>query len=290
MFDALPAYVLRAQGKVLELSTPKVMGIVNVTPDSFSDGGCYNTVDSALAQVQTMVNDGATIIDIGAESTRPNAAKVSTAEELSRLTPIVQAVRHHFPALWLSIDTSTPEVMAQMARLGADIWNDVRGLKRAGAKKLAAELGLPVVVMHGRGEPDTMHALSTYADPITDIKNELQQLIGEAQYAGVQKSQIILDVGMGFAKEFATHQALMRELHSFMALGYPMLFGVSRKRFLGEVLATIGKDNSNPCARDNIGVTTALLAVQQGASIIRTHNVPATVEALALWQLLCNKH
>lgn len=284
LFYPLPTITLTHRHKTLDLSTPHVMGILNVTPDSSSDGGCYNTLENAVARAAQMIHEGATIIDIGAESTRPNAKPVDKSTEMARLSDIVSAIAKQYPDVWLSIDTSNPEVMKYAHALGADIWNDVRGLTRPNACATAANLDCPVVIMHSRGEPDTMDALTNYPRGIFEIQDELTQRIDDAAAAGVKAHNIIIDVGMSFAKGFETHAALLNHLHEFVRMGYPMLFGVSRKRFLGEILNTLNHATKHTAyERDNIGVSAALIAVMQGASIIRTHNVGATKEALALY-------
>lgn len=280
---------LHAHGKTLELSTPKVMGILNVTPDSFSDGGRYHGVDRAMAHVESMIADGVHIIDIGGESTRPNAAIVSTDEELWRVVPVVQAIRQHFgDEIWLSVDTSNPQVMQAGVESGADIINDVRALRRDGAVQMAASLGVPVVLMHSRGEPDTMNELTVYTDVIREVIDELSHSIERAVSAGVAREQLVIDVGMGFAKTYEHHKVLMSQLNTFIEeLDLPMLFGVSRKRFLGEILQRTGVDslqNHQPHDRDVIGAGMSLLAVQQGASIVRVHDVAKSVQMLSMWQ------
>ena len=280
---------LHAHGKTLELSTPKVMGILNVTPDSFSDGGRYYGVDRAMAHVESMIADGVHIIDIGGESTRPNAAIVSTDEELRRGVPVVQAIRQHFgDEIWLSVDTSNPQVMQAGVESGADIINDVRALRRDGAAQMAASLGVPVVLMHSRGEPDTMNELTVYTDVIREVIDELSHSIERAVSAGVAREQLVIDVGMGFAKTYEHHKVLMTQLDTFIEeFDLPMLFGVSRKRFLGEILQRTGVDslqNHQPHDRDVIGAGMSLLAVQQGASIVRVHDVAKSVQMLSMWQ------
>ena len=280
---------LHAHGKTLELSTPKVMGILNVTPDSFSDGGRYHGADRAMAHVELMIADGVHIIDIGGESTRPNAATVSTDEELRRVVPVVQAIRQHFgDEIWLSVDTSNPQVMQAGVESGADIINDVRALRRDGAAQIAASLGVPVVLMHSRGEPDTMNELTVYTDVIREVIDELSHSIERAVSAGVAREQLVIDVGMGFAKTYEHHKVLMTQLHTFIEeFDLPMLFGVSRKRFLGEILQRTGVDslqNHQPHDRDVIGAGMSLLAVQQGASIVRVHDVAKSVQMLSMWQ------
>lgn len=290
MFEPLPNFALNANGKCLNLSKPKVMGILNVTPDSFSDGGRFDNLDAALAQAQKMVDEGASLIDIGAESTRPNAAPVDEALELARLSDIVKEIRKQFPKLWLSIDTSSPTVMAKMADLGADMWNDIRGLGRAGACQMAASLGLPVVIMHSRGEPSTMARMAVYDDIVAEVTTELQQRIDTALTAGVRHDNIIVDIGMGFAKQYDHHILLMKALKN-IALGYPMLFGVSRKRFVGEILAKTRLEHyqdSTPHERDAASAALAVFALAQGAAIIRTHNVAQTIQTAAVWSALAD--
>ncbi len=277
---------LYAHGKILELSTPKVMGILNVTPDSCSR---YHGVDRALAHAESMIADGVHIIDIGGESTRPNATAVGTDEELRRVVPVVQAIRSAFgDEIWLSVDTSNPQVMQAGIESGADIINDVRALRRDGAVQMAAKLGVPVVLMHSRGEPDTMDELAVYTDVIREVIDELSHSIERAVSAGVAREQLVIDVGMGFAKTYEHHQVLMTQLGTFIRqFELPMLFGVSRKRFLGEILQRTGLDNlqnHQPSDRDVIGAGMSLLAVQQGASIVRVHDVAKSVQMLSMWQ------
>ncbi|MDO4700385.1 MAG: dihydropteroate synthase [Moraxella sp.] len=287
----LPSRVLQFRHKTLDLSAPKVMGVLNVTPDSFSDGGRFNTLDGALAHCEQMLTYGVDIVDIGGESTRPNAPKVSTDEELSRVVPVVCALRRRFgDELWLSLDTSTPAVMQAGIEAGADMVNDVRALRRDGAAVMVAKLACPVVLMHSRGEPDTMDKLTTYQDVIADIKSELGADIARAVAAGICQDNIVIDVGMGFAKRHLHHVALMQRLDELIAhFELPMLFGVSRKRFLGEILSGSGLDylqQNTPADRDVIGVMAHLLAIQQGASIVRVHDVKHMVQAIALYQAL----
>lgn len=270
--------------KSLVLSTPKIMGILNITPDSFSDGGRFATPAQALDQVGLMLEQGVDIIDVGAESTRPNAKPVSDQEQLARLVPVVGAIKECYPNAYLSIDTSSPVVMAQMHSLGADMWNDVRGLQNDGAAQMAAKLDIPVVIMHHRGTPQTMDDLCHYDNVIAQVFCELKALTDNAISHGVKKERIVIDVGMGFAKDFCAHVALIKSLDMFLALGYPMLFGVSRKRFLGELMTLAGQDGSSITDRQLMGSATALLALQKGAGIIRTHDVASAKQVLTLWQ------
>ena len=281
---------ISAQSKQLDLSQPHIMGILNVTPDSFSDGGKFNSVESALTHCEQMLKQGATIIDIGGESTRPNASPVSTEEECARVVPVVEAIRQKFgEELWLSIDTSSPKVIEQAVQAGADIWNDVRALTRTGAPQMAAKLNIPVVLMHMRGEPTTMNAKASYQDVLQEVITELKQRIDCAQQAGVKLSNIIIDPGFGFAKNYDHHKTLLNQLSELHQLQLPILFGISRKRFLGEVLNLTELPafrEHQATDRDGVGMAAALLAFQQGASIVRTHNVGLTMQGLALWKQL----
>ncbi|SJM72713.1 dihydropteroate synthase [Psychrobacter piechaudii] len=278
------------QSKQLDLSQPHIMGILNVTPDSFSDGGKFNSVDNALAHCEQMLQQGATIIDIGGESTRPNASPVTEDEECSRVVSVVEAIRQQFgEELWLSIDTSSPKVIEQAVQAGADIWNDVRALTRTGAPQMAAKLDIPVVLMHMRGEPTTMNAKASYQNVLQEVIAELEQRIDCAVQAGVKLSNIIIDPGFGFAKNYDHHKTLLNQLSELHQLQLPILFGISRKRFLGEVLNRTDLpafSEHQATDRDGVGMAAALLAFQQGASIVRTHNVGLTMQGLALWQQL----
>ena len=289
-FQPLPNYQMFSRDKALDLSQPHVMGILNVTPDSFSDGGQFNSIDKAVAHCQQMINEGATIIDIGGESTRPNAQTVATDDEIQRVVPVVRAIRQHCgDSIWLSIDTSSPEVMQAAFNEGADIWNDVRALKRTGAAELAAKLDIPVMLMHMRGEPTTMNNLAQYDNVIDEVRTELLDRINEVVSIGVKQSNIIIDPGFGFAKNYEHHCALLSQLSSLQTLGLPMMFGISRKRFLAEVLTKSGAEavsTTQAVERDSAGTAAGLFALQQGASIIRTHNVAMMQQAVALWSQL----
>ena len=290
LFQPLASYSVTSRDKVLDLSQPHIMGILNVTPDSFSDGGQFNAIDKAVAHCQEMIAAGATIIDIGGESTRPNADAVATEEEIKRVVPVVTAIRQQLGNdIWLSIDTSNPEVIQAAFEAGADIWNDVRALKREGAPEMAAKLDIPVMLMHMRGEPTTMNNLAQYDDVIKDVSTELAARVDEVINHGVKRKNIIIDPGFGFAKDYEHHLALLSQLTSLQTLGLPMMFGISRKRFLAEVLANSGIEavaTTQPIERDTVGTTAAIFALQQGASIIRTHNVAMMQQAVALWQQL----
>ena len=293
LFQPLPNYKVSSRDKTLDLSQPHVMGILNVTPDSFSDGGQFTAIDSAITHAKDMIGAGATIIDIGGESTRPNAAAVSTEEEVQRVVPVVKAIRQQLGSLskdiWLSIDTSNPIIMQAAFEAGADIWNDVRALKREGAAEMAAKLDIPVMLMHMRGEPTTMNNLAQYDDVIKEVSTELTARIAEVTSLGVKREKIIIDPGFGFAKNYEHHCALLSELQGLQDLGLPMMFGISRKRFLAEVLSKSGVEalaNTQALERDAVGTAAGIFALQQGASIIRTHNVAMMQQAVTLWQQL----
>lgn len=278
----LPTTPLHCGNQVLDLSQPQIMGILNVTPDSFSDGGKYTHIDAALYQCEAMITAGASIIDIGGESTRPDAATVSEQAEADRVLPAVAAITQRFDVV-LSIDTSTPTVMQQAAQLGAHIWNDVRALARPNALAMAAQLDIPVMLMHMRGEPATMQNFTQYNDVTTTVISELSGVIDNALQAGVKKHNLLVDPGFGFAKQFAHNMQLLNNLYRLHELKLPIVVGISRKRSLAEVLQQAGQatDIAN---RIPLGMAVALLSVQQGASIIRTHDVAITQAGLTLWQ------
>lgn len=276
----LPKQTLVCGNKTLDLSRPQVMGILNVTPDSFSDGGRFTDLSTALKQAESMLADGASILDIGGESTRPDAKPVSLQEELDRVIPLVEALSQRFDTI-LSIDTSTPEVFKAAAQAGAHIWNDVRALTRPNALSVAAELDLPVVLMHMRGEPATMNDLAIYDDVTREVRQELKARLDAALAVGIRRENIMLDMGFGFAKNTAQSLKLLDELWQLRELGFPLLMGISRKRVLGEILGGAAVHD-----RINAGLAAALLGVQQGVSIVRTHDVRATVEMLALFNQL----
>jgi len=255
------------------------MGILNVTPDSFSDGGKHNQVDQAIAHALVMIEQGATIIDIGGESTRPGASEVSVEEEIRRVVPVVEALAKH--DVILSIDTSQPDVIRAAKEAGAHIWNDVRALTRPNALKTAVELDIPVVIMHMRGEPTTMNQLDQYTDVTLDVIAELQQRVNEALKAGVKKQNIIIDPGFGFAKNAQQNLRLLNEFWKLNEMGYPILSGLSRKRFIGEALQGAAADQ-----RAVGSVTGHLLSIQQGASIVRAHDVKAMTDAIRVWKAM----
>lgn len=274
-----PYILTLPNAKQLDLSQPQVMGILNVTPDSFSDGGQYQQLDLAVEQALKMQQDGASIIDIGGESTRPNAPSVSLQQELDRVLPVVEALKPY--NLILSIDTSQPEVIRQAVGLGASIWNDVRALTRPNALQTAVELDIPVILMHMRGEPDTMNNLANYRDIVAEVKQELLQKIEMAIQAGVKKQHIIADIGFGFAKNSQHNIELLKHFAQFTDMGFPLLSGLSRKRFIGEILDVTQADE-----RVIGSVVGHLFSIQQGANIVRVHDVKATVEAIKIWKAM----
>lgn len=272
---------LRCGGKLLDLSQPHVMGILNVTPDSFSDGGLHNSKQQAIEHALQMIADGATVIDIGGESTRPGAAVVTVEEELTRVIPVVEVLAKE--NVILSIDTSQPEVMRQAVEAGAHIWNDVRALTRPNALETAAELNIPVILMHMRGEPTTMNQLADYRDVTAEVIAELKQKIDLAIQVGVTPENIMIDPGFGFAKNAAHNLQLLNELWQLHELGYPILSALSRKRFIG---AVVGEADAK--ARAVGSVAGHLLSIQQGACMVRAHDVKATVDAIRVWQAMQN--
>ncbi len=272
----LPKQTLQCKDVSLDLARPHIMGILNVTPDSFSDGGKYNHKEQALQYALQMIKDGATIIDIGGESTRPGATPVSIKEELQRVIPVVEALAQH--DVIISVDTSEPEVIRQAVKKGAHIWNDVRALSRPDALAVAAELDIPVVIMHMRGEPTTMNQLANYEDVVEEVLRELTVRVEAAIAAGVRADNIIIDPGFGFAKNASHNLKLLQDFWRLNELGYPVLSALSRKRFIGEALE--GAE-----VKDRIigSVTAHLLSIQQGASIVRVHDVKATSDAIKIW-------
>lgn len=275
----LPQRQLQGGRFTLDLSQPHVMGILNVTPDSFSDGGQHHQKDQAVKHALQMMADGATIIDIGGESTRPNASAVEVEEEIRRVIPVVEALSKY--DVVMSIDTSQPEVIRAAVDAGAHIWNDVRALTRPLALETAAELNIPVVLMHMRGEPTNMNQLDQYQDVTEDVINELQQRLSQAIAIGVKSENIIIDPGFGFAKNAQQNFQLLNEFWKLNRMGYPILSGLSRKRFIGEAL------NGIPAQERAVGsVMGHILSIQQGASIVRAHDVKATVDAIKVWQAM----
>ncbi|UJA05193.1 dihydropteroate synthase [Acinetobacter johnsonii] len=276
---ALPKKILRCGELSLDLSVPHVMGILNVTPDSFSDGGKHNGKLQAIAHAQQMIADGATVIDIGGESTRPGASLVEVDEEIRRVVPVVEALAEL--DVVISIDTSQAEVIQAAVAAGAHIWNDVRALTRPNALETAAELNIPVIIMHMRGEPTTMNGLDQYDNVTLDVMTELSQRVADALKAGVKAENIMIDPGFGFAKNAKQNLKLLKEFHQLNQLGYPILSALSRKRFIGEALG--GADAGQRAVGSVAG---HLLSIQQGACMVRAHDVKAMSDAIKVWQAM----
>lgn len=276
---ALPKKILRCGELSLDLSVPHVMGILNVTPDSFSDGGKHNGKAQALAHAQQMIADGATVIDVGGESTRPGASVVEVEEEIRRVVPVVEALAEL--DVVISIDTSQPEVIQAAVAAGAHIWNDVRALTRPNALETAAKLNIPVIIMHMRGEPTTMNGLDQYDNVTLDVMAELSQRVADALKAGVKDENIMIDPGFGFAKNAKQNLKLLKEFHQLNQLGYPILSALSRKRFIGEALG--GADAGQRAVGSVAG---HLLSIQQGACMVRAHDVKAMSDAIKVWQAM----
>ena len=275
MFDVSPQ--LDCAGRALILDRPRVMGIVNVTPDSFSDGGEHDSVDAAVAHALRLAEEGADILDIGGESTRPGADEVSLEEELRRVIPVIERLAKE-TSLPISIDTSKPEVMRAAVAAGAGMINDVHALRREGALDAAAALGVPVVLMHMQGEPRAMQAAPDYDDVVADVHRFLAERIFSAEMAGIAKKKIVVDPGFGFGKSTAHNLALLARLDRFADLGVPVLAGLSRKRTIGELTGRI-----DPHDRIHGSVAAHLIAAQRGAKLLRVHDVAATVDALKIW-------
>jgi dihydropteroate synthase len=260
-------------GRELDLSTPQVMGVLNVTPDSFSDGGKFSSLDSALMQAELMLSQGATIIDVGGESTRPGAKVVSVQEELDRVCPVAEAVLSKLDVV-LSIDTSTPEVMKETVALGAGLINDVRAFTRPGAIEAVAESDVALCAMHMQGKPDTMQLKPDYESVVDEVEEYLAERVNELLSANITAERMILDPGFGFGKTLAHNLALLANIGRFKAMGYPVLVGVSRKSMFGELL---GREVEQRLAGS---LSAATLAASQGADIIRVHDVEETVDAM----------
>jgi dihydropteroate synthase len=257
---------------------PVVMGVLNVTPDSFSDGGLYQDLESAVAHAAEMVAEGADYIDVGGESTRPGAQRVDAATEISRVVPVIKALRS--AGVLSSVDTTRAAVAMAAIEAGASMVNDVSGgLADPGMLRVVADAGCPYVIMHWRGHSLNMQSLASYTDVVADVRDELLERASEAMAAGVAAERIILDPGLGFAKTASHNWALSKHLEEFTALGYPILFGASRKSYLGKLL-----DDRPAPDRDVATAATSLLAAQAGAWGVRVHNVMATVDVLKVWR------
>ena len=269
---------IRFKNQIMDLSFPQVMGIVNMTPDSFSDGGNYNNLDDAMRRVDSMIQSGATFIDVGGESTRPGAAEVSVEEELDRVIPLVEKIARYFD-VWISVDTSKPQVMTESAKAGAHLINDIRALTEPGAIEAAAKTQLPVCIMHMQGDPKTMQNAPHYQQDIyQEVDQFFTQHINRCINAGIERQKIILDPGFGFGKTLQHNYRLLAKLKNFHHFGLPLLVGMSRKSMIGQVL------NVPPQERMIGSVSCAVIAAMQGAQIIRVHDVKETFDALRIVQ------
>ncbi|WIG68141.1 dihydropteroate synthase [Photobacterium damselae] len=268
--------ILQSRSKILELTSPHVMGILNVTPDSFSDGGRFNHLDTALFHAEEMIDAGATFIDIGGESTRPGAADVSIDEELARVIPVVEAISNRFDC-WISIDTSKAPVMTEAVKAGADLINDIRALREPGALEAAAKSEVPICLMHMQGQPRTMQTAPQYDDLLVDIEQFLLERINACEVVGISKQKLILDPGFGFGKTIKHNYQLLENLENFHRFGLPILAGMSRKSMIYKLF-----ENKRPedCLAGSLACAT--IAAMKGAQIIRVHDVKETVEAVRI--------
>jgi len=278
---------LNCGGKILDLSVPSVMGVLNITPDSFSDGGQFFTADKVdrdkvLATVETMISEGADIIDLGGESTRPGATPITVQQELDRVIPVLELLSKRFDAIF-SVDTSSPEVMLEACDAGAHLINDVRALRREGALDAAEETGLPVCLMHMQNEPNSMQDNPQYEDVVTEVLNFLNKRKLQCLAAGIAEQQILLDPGFGFGKTLQHNLALFAGLERLAAKNHPIVVGLSRKSMIGQLI--------NADVNDRVigSVTMAVLAAQKihragGALILRVHDVKQTKQAISIWQ------
>lgn len=275
MSKAKPGSRLPCGDRELDLSSAHVMGILNVTPDSFSDGGRFLHLDQAMRHVEQMLAEGATLIDVGGESTRPGADPVSPAQELDRVIPVVEAIKRRFETV-VSVDTSTPEVMRSAAAAGAGLINDVRALQRPGALEAAAATGLPVCLMHMQGDPQSMQQAPRYTSVIDEVSAFLVERAAACALAGIGAERLLLDPGFGFGKTLEHNLQLFAGMHCLLPRGLPLLVGVSRKSMIGQLL---GRPVDQRLAG---GLALATLAVRAGARIIRVHDVAATVDAVRM--------
>lgn len=272
-------YSWRTAKRIIQIDTPIVMGILNLTPDSFSDGGSYVSVESALYRVEEMVGEGAGIIDIGGESTRPGSKRISAKEEIARVAPVVAAISERFDVP-LSIDTSKASVATAAIDAGAEIINDISGLRwEPGVAELAARTGSGLVLMHSLGEFDTLHSQPPVEDVVISVRNGLRYSVEQAQESGVSPAQIVIDIGIGFGKTPEQNLKLLTKIDRLVNefQGYPLLVGASRKSFIGKLL-----NQPEPKKRVAGSIAAAVLAAMRGAAIFRAHDVRETVDALAL--------
>jgi len=271
------APVLDCAGRALRLDRPRVVGILNLTPDSFSDGGIHAGVDDAVAHGLRMVEEGADMLDVGGESTRPGADEISVEEELHRVLPVIEQLVAR-TAVPISIDTSRPEVMRAAVAAGAGMINDVYALRRDGAMEVAAGLGVPVCLMHMLGEPRSMQDDPRYDDVVAEVHRFLTDRLFACELAGIDRRKVLVDPGFGFGKTLEHNLALLCALDRFASLGCGVYAGLSRKRMIGTLTG-----RATPADRAAGSAAAALIAVQRGARIVRVHDVLPTVDALAVW-------
>ena len=265
----------------LDLSKPRVMGIVNVTPDSFSDGGKFNTTEKAIEHALQLVEEGAEILDIGGESTRPGATPVPLDEELKRVIPVIEGLRD--VGVPLSIDTYKPQVMQAAITAGADIVNDVCALREPHALEIVATSQVGVCLMHMQGRPQTMQADPQYDNVVSEVTDFLKARLDAAEQAGIDRSRIVLDPGFGFGKRTAHNLTLLNHLNDIQALGLPLLIGLSRKSVLGQVVG------SSVDERIHASIAASVVSVMKGANIVRVHDVKPTIDALKIVQAVMNE-
>ncbi|GLQ48826.1 dihydropteroate synthase [Dyella flava] len=271
------ATVLDCNGRPLTLDRPRVVGIVNVTPDSFSDGGQFADLESAVAHGLRLTEEGADMLDIGGESTRPGAADVSVEDELQRVIPVIEQLVAR-TSLPIAVDTSKPEVMRAAVAAGAGMINDVYGLRREGAMDAVAELRVPVCLMHMQGEPRSMQDEPHYDDVVGEVHRFLTDRLFACELAGIDRRKVMVDPGFGFGKDLEHNLELLRKLERFSDLGSGVYVGLSRKSMIGTITG-----HTNPADRAAGSVAAALIAVQRGARMVRVHDVAATVDALKVW-------
>jgi len=273
---------LQTATKQLILDRPHVMGILNTTPDSFSDGGSYTSLDNATARARQMIEAGVSIIDIGGESTRPGAPEVTLEEELRRVVPTIKAIREFDQNIWISVDTSKAEVMKQAIEAGADLINDVRSLTEPGALELAAQANVPVCIMHMKGQPKTMQNNPEYDNVQHDVETFLLEKLDACEKAGIARENVILDPGFGFGKSIEHNYHLLANLEKLHRFGLPILAGMSRKSMIFKLL------DKNPADCMVASVTCATIAAMKGAQIIRVHDVEETLEAMKIIRTMNN--
>jgi len=271
----IPENIIDCAGKPLDLSRPRIMAVLNVTPDSFSDGGDFSTPDKAVARAEQMVEEGAAIIDVGGESTRPGAAPVSVDEELQRVIPVIEALHAVIP-IPISIDTRKPAVMQAAVVAGAGLINDVNALQESGAVGMAASLEVPVCLMHMQSTPESMQQAPTYDNVVDEVVDYLEARAAVCMRHGIPKKRILLDPGFGFGKTTAHNLLLLQQLERLVGTGFPVLVGLSRKSLIGKVLDLPVDKRLYP------GVALAVLAVWKGAVLVRCHDVRPVREAIEM--------